>query len=130
MHRKYLLIVTAIGEAGTGLALLAIPSTVILLLLGVESVSAESLVIGRVAGAALLAIGVACWLAWKDQGSAAQQGVLVGVLIYDVAAAGLLAYSGLSVGMQGVVLWPAVAFHALLAAWCSLVVLRGSRRSD
>jgi hypothetical protein len=111
------LIVTAAGEVGTGLALLAAPTVVFLLLLGVESAVPEALVVGRVAGGALVAIGVACWLARNDRGPA-QRGVLTGVLIYDVTAAALLAYSGSSLGMAGVALWPAVALHAGLALWC------------
>jgi hypothetical protein len=117
VRRKYLLIVTALSEVGTGLALLAAPAVVFLLLLGVESAAPEALVVGRVAGGALVAIGLSCWLARNDRGPA-QRGVLTGVLIYDVTAATLLAYSGSSLGMAGVALWPAVALHAALALWC------------
>jgi hypothetical protein len=67
-------------------------------------------------------------LAKSDHGRPAQNGVLTGVLIYDVAAAGLLAHAGLSLGMQGVLLWPAVVLHVLLVAWCCVVLLGGSRR--
>lgn len=117
MRRKYLLIVTAVGEGGTGLALLAAPAVVCLLLLGVESPAPEALVVGRVAGGALLAIGVACWLARND-GRSGQLGLLAGVLVYDVAAAVLLAAAGSSLGMAGVGLWPAVVLHGTLALWC------------
>jgi hypothetical protein len=72
----------------------------------------------RLAGAALLAIGIACWLARNDHGRAAQIGLLAGVLIYDVAAAALLAYAGLVLHMVGLALWPAVVLHAALAFWC------------
>jgi hypothetical protein len=115
--RKSLLVVTALSEVGTGLALLAAPAVVLLLLLGVESAAPEALVVGRVAGGALVAIGVACWVARNDRGPA-QRGVVMGVLIYDVTAAAVLAYSGSSLGMAGVALWPVVALHAALAVWC------------
>src|SRR5262249_36575021 len=78
------------------------------------------LLIARVAGAALLAIGVACWLARGDERSPAQLGLLAGVLIYDVAAAVLLAYAGLVLSMVGIALWPAVVLHTALAVWCVL----------
>jgi hypothetical protein len=45
-----------------------------------------------------------------------------GVLIYDVAAAVILAYTGLFLSLVGVVLWPAVVLHAALAVWCVVCV--------
>src|SRR4051812_42915981 len=94
MHRKWLLIVTAYVEVGTGLFLLVLPSIPLALLLGVSQAAPEATFIARVAGAALLAIGVASYLARSDQHGPAQLGVLTGVLIYDVAAVSLLAYAG------------------------------------
>jgi hypothetical protein len=44
--------------------------------------------------------------------------VLAGVLIYNVLAALLLAFAGAGLTMAGVALWPAVLYHAVLAAWC------------
>jgi hypothetical protein len=125
MLRKYLLIVTALGEGVTGVALLAAPAVVFLLLLGVESAAPEALVVSRVAGGALMAIGVACWLARNDRGPA-QRGVLTGVLIYDVTAAALLTYSGSSLGMTGVALWTAVVVHTVMAVWCVLCLFEKS----
>jgi hypothetical protein len=129
VHRKYLLIVTALGEGATGVALLAAPAVVFVLLLGVESAAPESLVVSRVAGGSLGAIGVACWLARNDRGRA-QLGVLTSVLVYDVVATAVLAHAGLSLGMAGVALWPAVALHTALAAWsilCLTVEITGTR---
>jgi hypothetical protein len=118
MNRAYLLIVTAFGEVGTGLLLLVLPSVPLALLLGVEGAAPETLFVARIAGAALLAIGIACWLARHDHGRLAQLGLLAGVLIYDVAAAALLAYAGFVLRMVGLALWPAAVLHAALAFWC------------
>jgi hypothetical protein len=118
MNRTYLLIVTAVVEAGTALILLALPSVLFRLLLGVEETSPEALFVGRITGAALLAIGVACWLGRFDSHSPAAFGLLIGVLIYDSAAAGLLAYAGIFLSLAGIALWPAVVAHAALAGWC------------
>jgi len=71
-----------------------------------------------VAGAALLAIGVASWMARADTLTPAQSGLLTGLLIYDATAAILLVFAGTVLKMIGVMLWPAVALHAVLAAWC------------
>ena len=59
------LTLTATIEAATGLALIAVPGIVVRLLLGAE-ISGASMPLGRVAGAALLALGIACWLARDD----------------------------------------------------------------
>jgi hypothetical protein len=119
MHRTNLLIVTALLELGTGLLLLLLPALPLALLLGVtEGSPPETLVVARLAGVALLAIGVTCWLGRRDNLNPAQLGVLAGVLVYDVAVAGLLAYAGLFLNLAGVALWPAVVLHTALAVWC------------
>jgi Kef-type K+ transport system membrane component KefB len=118
MHRSSLLIVTAIVEVGTALFLLFLPSIPLALLLGVSEAAPEAVFIARIAGAALFAIGVTCWLARSDQHGPAQRGVLTGVLIYDLAAAALLAYAALVLRMAGIALWPAFVLHAGLAVWC------------
>jgi hypothetical protein len=127
MHRLYLLIVTAFVEVGTGLLLLLLPSVPLALLLGLDDPAAETLFMGRVGGAALLAIGVASWLARRDQGGPAQQGLFIGVLIYDAGAASLLAYAGVVLRRAGIALWPAVVLHTSLAAWCVVCVRREPR---
>jgi hypothetical protein len=119
MHRAYLLILTGFIEVGTGALLLVLPSVPLALLLRVSVAAPETLLVGRIAGAALLALGVACWAGRSDGRSATHRGLLTGVLIYDVAAAAILAYAGLASGLAGVALWPAVALHTALAAWCA-----------
>jgi|SRR5208282_3605571 len=118
---KPLLALTAVGEAVTGLALLTYPPIVVRLLFGAE-IAGVGVVMSRVAGAALLAIGVACWLARNDPGRATQPGLLIGVLIYDLAAAALLAHAGLFLDVAGIALWPAVVLHAALATWCVVYI--------
>ena len=118
LHRNSLLIVTAVLEAATGLALLVLPSLLLKLLLGVDQAALEAIFIARVAGAALLAIGVTCYLARNDKQSPAQTGVITGALIYNVAIALLLVYGGIVLAMTGIALWPVVVLHTALALWC------------
>lgn len=118
MNSKNLLMLTAIGEAGVAIFLLVQPAAVCSILLGVSNTSPEALVMSRFTGAAILAIAVACWPARLDRDSSAQRRLLVGVFIYDLAAATLLAYAALVQDMVGMALWPAVAIHAALAIWC------------
>lgn len=122
LSKKHLLALTALVEAATGLALLIVPGIVFGVLLGVARPSPEALLVGMVAGAALVAIGVSCWPGRADPWSLSQQGLLYGVLYYDVAASILLAYAGSALHMAGVLLWPAVVLHAALAVWCLGIV--------
>jgi len=121
---KRFLTLTAIIEAATGLALIAVPAIVVRLLLGAE-ISGASIPLGRVAGAALLALGIACWLARDDTQSRTAIGLVVAMLIYNIPATAVLAFAGIGLGLHGVALWPAVVLHAAMAIWC-IVCLRRS----
>src|SRR5882724_4116524 len=112
-----LLKLTAILEAGTGLALIAVPAIVVRLLLGAE-ISGASIPLGRVAGAALLALGIACWLARDDTQSRTARGLVVAMLMYNIPASAILAFAGVGFGLHGVALWPAVVLHAAMGVWC------------
>ena len=117
MLMKRLLRLTAIIEAPTGLALMVVPSVVVRLLLGAE-ISGASIPLGRVAGVALLALGVACWLAQHDEQSRAASGLVAAMLLYNVAVAAVLAFAGIGLKLHGVVVWSAVIVHAAMAVWC------------
>jgi hypothetical protein len=116
--KTYLFTVTALVEVVAGLALLAVPSVVISLLFGIGQASPEALAIGRLGGAGLFAIGVACWIAHRDTGSPSRRPLVFGALVYNVGAIAVLAYAGSILAMAGVLLWPAVVLHAGLTAWC------------
>ena len=114
-----LLIVTALVEVGTGVALLIAPSAVVVLLLGEGLSSPQSLVLGRVTGAALISIGVACGL--TSNGDSRGQRALVGsMLIYNLAVPVLLGQAAIAFGFRGIALWPAIVLHLGLAIWCIL----------
>ncbi len=120
---KLFLSVTAFVEIPTGLCLLILPAVPLALLLGIDHAPKDALFVGRLAGAALLAIGVASWIARNDSRTPAQLGLLTGILVYNTAATLLLAYGGASLKMVGVLLLPAVALHATLAVWCFVCLL-------
>ncbi len=122
---KRLLKLTGIIETATGLGLMAVPSVVVRLLLGSPLDASAAVMLARVAGAALLALGVACWLARDDTQSRAARGLVVAMLIYNIAATAVLAFAGIGLGLHGVALWPAVVLHAVMAIWC-IVCLRRS----
>ncbi len=128
-NSKLFLSVTALVEVATGLCLLILPAVLFAVLLGLDPATADAIFIGRLAGAALLAIGVASWMARTDTRTPGQLGVLTGILIYNVAASMLLAFAGAVLKMTGILLWPAVAIHAILAVW-SFSCLQPERRGD
>ena len=115
---KRLLKLTGIIETATGLGLVAVPSVVVRLLLGSPLGTSAAVVLARVAGAALLALGVACWLARDDTQSRATRGLIVAMLMYNLIATAVLAFAGIGLGLHGVALWPAVILHAAMAIWC------------
>ena len=119
-----LLKLTAIIEAATGLGLMAVPSVVARLLLGSPLDTSAAVMLGRIAGAALLALGVACWLVRDDTQSRAARGLVVAMLMYNIPATAVLAFAGIALGLHGVALWPAVALHAVMAVWCITTLLR------
>lgn len=117
MSRAHLLTATAAVEAGAALLLLAWPAAFVELILGVGELPPAAGVVARIAGAALLAVAVACWRV-RGAGGPAELALVAGALIYDVAAAAILAYAGLALNLTGVALWPGVAFHVAMTAWC------------
>lgn len=66
MRLTPLLIVTALFEAATGVVLLVWPTLILALLFGWRPLAPETLVLGRLAGAGALSIGVASWAATRD----------------------------------------------------------------
>ncbi len=100
---KKVLLFAAVAEAATGLALFFVPSLVGQLLLGQEFTGITAPV-ARVAGIALIALGISCWPGPPS----------FGMLTYSAAVALYLAYLGLAGDFAGFLLWPAVVLHLIL----------------
>ena len=117
MNRSAFLTVTAVIEAATGVGLLVLPAVVFGLLLGESAAAPDTVLVGRIAGAALLALGFACWPGRRDGAEPVRPGLLTGLLVYNVAVTALLVDAGAGPGRVGVLLWPAVGVHTALAGW-------------
>jgi hypothetical protein len=116
---KTLLIVTAMLEAATGLGLALAPALTVFMLFGAPLDTPAGLMIGRVAGAALLSLSLACWLAQHDEQSRVTQGLVTAMLFYNTAAVTAFVYAGIGLGLSGSGLWPAVLLHTVLAVRCT-----------
>ena len=109
---RKILAFAAVVEVGTGLVLMIDPVIVIALLLGAEASGAGS-VLGRCFGIALLALGLACWP--RRQRTESRSPAFWAMLAYNALIALYLAYLGTVGRFGGVLLWPGVALHAVVA---------------
>ncbi|MGA8893424.1 MAG: hypothetical protein WB493_17825 [Anaeromyxobacteraceae bacterium] len=116
---RKVLALAAAGETATGLALLVVPSLVGRLLLG-EDLTGVAIPVARVAGIALVGLGVACWPGPP----------IMGMSIYSVVVALYLAYLGFAGGFGGMLLWPAVLVHVALSLLLALAQWRRNRRES
>ena len=125
MKTKALLTSIAVAELATGFGLLLAPSAIAELLLGHPLGWGVPLVVGRVAGLALTAIGLICWLEKTSNRGGSPTGLLIGLLTYNGAVPALLIHSYLVYGMGGIGLWPAVVLHLVFVVWLSACLRRG-----
>jgi hypothetical protein len=65
-----------------------------------------------------LALGVASCLARNDEHARAATGLIVSLLLYNVAVVVILVYAGVGLRLFGILLWPAVIIHIVMAVWC------------
>ena len=115
--------IAAAVEAVTGLLLIVVPHLLAKLLLGAE-VTGVAVVIGRVAGIALLSLGVGCWFGRQE---ATGGWALAAMLLYNVLVTLYLALVGLGTEFVGVLLWPAVVVHAVLTVLLGLAWSKSHR---
>lgn len=110
---KTILMITGRGEGATGVILVTCPPIATRLLFG-AAISDAGVIMSRIAGIALLGLGVACW-----PGSDRQR--TNGMVTYSTLVMLYLIVAGLR-GTAGILLWPAVAVHAII-----VVLLAGGR---
>jgi hypothetical protein len=99
-------------EILTALALFIAPGAVAWLILGDRALG-TGIALGRIAGVALLSLGVACYPRSPTVGNLDQP--VLAMLTYNTLIATYLIYLGIAGGAGGVALWPVAATHAVLA---------------
>lgn len=129
---KAFFITTAALEAGAGVALVLFPLQAGALLLGPEGAGPGAIPIEKVAGCALVALALLCWLARNDSQSAAARGIVWGMTIYNLGVIAVLCIFALSPAALpsgpsqtvGMLLWPAVGLHVVMSTWCGLCLAK------
>jgi len=125
---KILLTITTIFEGIVGLGLLITPVLVASVLLNTPLDTAGGLVAARLAGAAIITLAICCWKARSFEIPQAAVGVVTAMLFYNFAAAAVLVYAGVRLGLQSPFIWPAIVVHVVLGFWCALLVWLSMRK--
>jgi hypothetical protein len=99
-------------------------------LLGSPLDAFAAVTLGRVAGVAVLTLGVACWFARGETQSRGVRGLVAAMVIYNLGVALILGAAGIMVHLVAIALWPAVALHAAMTIWCIMSLLGGNLGKD
>lgn len=106
-----LIAIAAAFEALTGVVTIVAPTLLVRLLFGAP-LTAGGVAVSRVAGFALLALGLACW---PGREPASLKRATRGLFTYNALVAVFLLYLGIRGHLVGLLLWPAAIVHAILA---------------
>jgi hypothetical protein len=106
-----LLYVAAAAEAATGLTLLIYPQAIIRWLFG-AAVAGAGIAVGRVAGVALISFALGCWMGRHEANGGTS--ALAAMLTYNLLVTIYLTSLGIGGELVGILLWPAIALHAVL----------------
>jgi len=122
---KRLLIVKSTVEILAGLAFALSPGRLFVILLGTP-LELGGLFAFRMFGAAIFAIGLACWLARDDSEGRTARGLVFSMLLYDAAFVAILLSARLGARLSGIGLWPVVILHSGLGIASLLALKKGS----
>ena len=111
MLQQSVVMTAACLEIVVGAACLTVPDVLCRLLFAAKP-EGVGRILARFAGVGLLALGIAC-LPWTATGS--HHGAVIGLLTFNFGVAILFAWVGLATMLHGVLLWPAVVLHAIIA---------------
>ena len=104
--------IAAAVETGTGLLLIVRPSLFTWLLFGATLPPAGQ-ALGRLAAFALFGLALACWPRAEQRNGLTKP--VIALLSFSLLTALYLIYLAVFRGMSGLLLWPAVVLHLVLA---------------
>ena len=111
MRQRFVVGAAAWLEIIVGALFITVPDVLCLLLFGAKP-EAIGMPLGRFAGIALVALGIAC-LPSRDLGS--RRKVVLDLFAFNVGVALLFAWVGVASALHGFLLWPVVILHAIIA---------------
>jgi hypothetical protein len=111
MLQRYVVMVAAWLEIVVGAAILAVPDILCKLLFAARP-EGIGIVLARFAGIGLCALGVACLPETTESRRSAE----FSLSVFNFGVAILLGWVGVATKLVGVMLWPAVVLHAVIAA--------------
>lgn len=109
LSTRNVLLLFLLAEGATAVIAIMAPGLIARLLFD-TAVTGAGVAYGRLLGITLLALVVACW----PRTDAVPRAALHGFLVYNLLAALYLAWVGIAHRPAGILLWPAVAEHALV----------------
>src|SRR5262247_302752 len=112
MRQRVVIGAAAWLEIVVGAVFLTVPEVPCLLLFGAKP-EAVGTPLGRFAGIALIALGLACRPSSGDTEPRRQ--VVLSLLAFNAGVSILLAWVGVASVLHGVLLWPGVILHAVIA---------------
>lgn len=102
----------------TGVALVVFPAFVTGAVLGVSLTEPAALVVSRVAGTALLSLGIISWMVASEGRSKPGKSLVTGLAIYNTLIMMVMVYTITLQDFTSAGLWIVILLHALLAGWC------------
>jgi len=99
-------------EIAVGVTVIVAPNFLCVLLFATRPEGA-GMPIARLAGIALLALGISCLPSVQ---TGPRRNSVLGLVVYNVGAAILFAWVGVATALHGFLLWPAAILHAGIAA--------------
>src|ERR1700723_1459050 len=122
---RTLMLVKFAVEILAGLAFAFFPSALFVIFLGVPPDDPGAYAF-RMFGAAIFAIGLACWLAREDSASRAARALVAATAFYDIVFVAILLAARFAGGLSGIALWPTVILHLGLAFYCLFCLRQGT----
>jgi hypothetical protein len=108
---RKLLTFAAVVEIATGLAMLADPALVVTLLAGTGD-EGSAMPLALFPGIVLVALGIACW---PGRQAGTDDPAFRGMFFYNSVVAVFLAYLFFVEHLAGILLWPGLILHAIVA---------------
>jgi len=110
-------------ESSLGAALLILPSLTAQAISGAAPTSPTEGPVIRIAGAALFAIGICCFLGRLAEGSVRRHpfDLVPGLAVFNACAVAVLT-DALMRDLHAPLLWPAMIIHSALLVWCVAVL--------